>query len=125
LDAPDTQEALQILETSLVRHGYSREEVVCQSDVHIDMGSRSEVESNYIRVYTVTHASRAYGEVYTQTMRCRVALTSTGLFVTFGNDGLLGESYRAEPEFRDVRKTFIKRFGMKNVRSRRLGYDMP
>ena len=106
VDSPDTQEALQILDAVVVRHGF-----------HL-----ADTESGYIRVYSLARPPVAVdGRVYTRSIPCRVRLTSTGLLVTFGEFGFLVTGTDAESLFVDVRNAFIKKYGKKNVRSHRFG----
>lgn len=79
LDSPDTKEALQILDSVFVRQGFALTE-----------DFTNQLEHGYIRLYSkkITNASDS-GQNYTWTLSCRVKLTSTGIFVTFGEPGLL------------------------------------
>src|SRR4051812_33753511 len=91
VDSPDTQEALQILDAVVVRHGF-----------HL-----AETESGYIRVYSVARPPETVdGRAYTRSIPCRVRLTSTGLLVTFGEFGFLATSPEAASLFVDTRHAF-------------------
>ena len=106
VDSPDTQEALQILDAVVVRHGF-----------HL-----ADTESGYIRVYSLARPPVTVdGRVYTRSIPCRVRLTSTGLLVTFGEFGFLATSPEAASLFGNTRDAFIKRYGKKNVRNHRFG----
>jgi hypothetical protein len=110
VDSPDTQEALTVLDTVVVQHGF-----------HL-----ATPEPGYIRVYTLSRPPMTVdGRVYSRTLPCRVRLVSTGLEVTFGNYGLLGANPEAESLFDDVRTAFIKRYGKQNVKSHRFGTPNP
>ena len=115
VDAPDVHEALQIFDAAVLRHGFQ-----LVSDEH------SRHEGDYVRVYAFNCKSETNnGNVYTRTVACRARLTPTGLEATFGQFGLLGANPEAEGLFIDVRATFIKRYGKKNVTSHRLGARSP
>jgi hypothetical protein len=104
VDAPDIQEALQILDTAVSQHGFVLS---------------PQPDPNYIRIYSLPIKSYE-GEIF-RTIPCRVSLISNGLWVTFGEYGFLGSYYQAGPAFKSVRDAFIKRYGKKCVRSRSWG----
>ena len=106
VDSTDTQEALQILDAVAIRHGF-----------HL-----AETEVGCIRVYSLAQPPVTVdGHVYTRSVPCRTRLASSGILVTFGEFGFLRKKTEAESLFVDVRDSFIKRYGKKNVRSHRFG----
>ncbi len=107
LDSPDALEALQIVDAVVVKHGFNL----------------AETEPGFIRVYSLRRPPVTVdGRIYTRNIPCRVRLTSNGLFVTFGEFGLLaGQPAEVGSLFADVRSALIKRYGNKNVRSNELG----
>jgi hypothetical protein len=112
VDSPDTKEALQILDSVFVRNGYEL------TEDHPD-----QLASGYLRLYSKQISSTSDdGHIYVRTISCHVRLTSMGIFVTFGEPGLLeGYSEPANDVYKDVRSTFIKRYGKKFVKSHMLG----
>ena len=107
VDAPDVQEALQIIDAVVVRHGFH---------------PASQSEQGFIRVYLLSRPPvTVSGRVYSRTLPCRVRLTATGLEVRFGNYGLLGANPEAASLFDDVRTVLIKRYGKKNIKSHVFG----
>jgi len=107
VDAPDVQEALQIIDAVVVRHGFH---------------PASQSEQGFIRVYLLSRPPvTVSGRVYSRTLPCRVRFTATGLEVTFGNYGLLGGNPEAASLFDDVRKALIERYGKKNIKSHVFG----
>jgi hypothetical protein len=107
VDSPDTQEALQILDAVVGKHGFNL----------------AEADAGFIRVYMLRRPPVTVdGRVYTMNIFCRVKLTSTGLLVTFGEFGFLpGHPPEVASLFADVRSAFKKRYGGKSVRSHQLG----
>src|ERR1039458_5747864 len=73
VDAPDVQEALQIIDAVVLRHGFQ---------------PANQSEQGFIRVYLLSRPPVTVdGRVYSRTLPCRVRLTTSGLEVTFGNYG--------------------------------------
>jgi hypothetical protein len=112
VDSPDTKEALQILDSVFTRNGFKLTEDYPDQQEH-----------DYMRLYSKQISTRSDdGHIYTRTISCHVRLTSTGIFVTFGEPGYLeGYSLPANDVYKDVRSTFIKRYGKKFVKSHMLG----
>jgi hypothetical protein len=107
VDAPDVQEALQIIDAVVLRHSFH---------------PASQSEQGFVRVYLLSRPPVTVdGRVYSRTLPCRVRLTATGLEVTFGNYGLLGANPEAASLFDDVSTVLIKRYGKKNIKSHVFG----
>jgi hypothetical protein len=107
VDSIDVREALEIVDTTAKRHGYKA----------------AFPEAGYVRLYVLSLPPvMANGQYYQpEAVPCRVKLTATGLFVTFGRSTLVGY---VEPEsqlFDDVRSAFVIRYGKANVKSRKWG----
>jgi hypothetical protein len=111
VESPDTKEALQILDSVFVRHGFALTE-----------DYPDQREHDYIRLYTKKISNTSDdGHNFTWTLSCHVKLTSTGLFVRFGEPGLLLGNPQAEEVYEDVRSTLIKRYGKRFVKSHVFG----
>ncbi len=105
VDAPDVQEALAVLDKVVIEHGLHQ----------------TDGEPGYVRVYCIEGPLYS-GNTHISKFFCRVRLMPSGIEVTFGNIGFLaGQPAIAEKLFRDVRSTFIKKYGKKNVKSHELG----
>jgi hypothetical protein len=111
LDSPDTKEALEILDSVFVRHGFVLAE-----------GYSNQQDHGYIRLYSKQILNTfADGNNHTWAVSCRVSLNSTGIFVTFGEPTLSGYNRETEETYEDVGSTLTKRYGKKFVRSRKSG----
>jgi hypothetical protein len=108
VDSPQTEEALQILNTVALQHGFNP----------------AGPEKGYLRVYSYDRpAVTIEGQVFQPTIPCRVELTRTGLLVTFGGYGFVAAAPDEEVSlFADVRAAFRQRYEAKNVRSHVLGH---
>lgn len=108
VNSPQTQEALAILNTVALQHGFHS----------------VDNQEGYIRVYLFDEPPVTIeGNVHRPTIPCRVGLTPTGLRVTFGEYGFV--AYAPEEElslFNDVRATFIHKYGKRNVKSHEWGH---
>ena len=107
VEAPNVQEALAVLDKVVMAHG-----------LHL-----TNDQPGYIRVYCREGPPETYnGHTRVFSFFCRVRLIPSGIEVTFGNFGLLvAEPPIAQELFIDVRSTFIKKYGKKNVKSHELG----
>ena len=108
VDSPDTQGAFQLLDTVLFKQGF-----------HL-----GKSEPGYVRAYELPRSPTIYqGQtIPRKSVPCRVKLTATGIFVTFGGAGLLGGQPEAEDAYNSVRRAFLRKYGRKNVRGHKLGF---
>jgi hypothetical protein len=100
LDSADTQEALQILDTIVTRHGF-----------HLTASYPKPDKYGLIRVYTLQ-------DFHSGAYPCEVMLRAPGLLATFGSQGLyLGDPEEVGAACADVRSAFIKKYGGRAVSS--------
>jgi hypothetical protein len=112
IDSSDVKEALKFLDEIASEHGF-----------HPIPENSAQNDKRYIRVYLQIDRFTTEDRDYVTNIHCQVRLTETGILVTFGYPGLLGGQAEAEKLFSDTRHAFIKKYGMKKVRSHRIRFD--
>jgi hypothetical protein len=107
VDSPDTQAALQTLDTVLVRHGFRR--LHDYPDQH---------EHSFIRNYALSFpTAQIAGHPYLRpSVMCHIRLTDRGLEIDLGEFGYWTSSNESKSAYSDIRATFIEKYGKSNVR---------
>lgn len=99
VDAPDTREALAIVDSVVTRHGFQRTHDYVNQDEH-----------GFIRRYSLSVASDR------PRIACQIELSTTGMEVRFGEFGVWRSSTGAKSAAADVRVALIEKYGENRVR---------
>jgi hypothetical protein len=99
VDSSDTREALAIVDSVVIRHGFQRTHDYPNQDEH-----------GFIRRYSQSVASDR------PLIACHIELTATGMEIRFGEFGVWSSSTEAKSAATDVRAALVEKYGESRVR---------
>lgn len=99
VDAPDTREALALIDTAVTRHGFERTHDYPNQDEH-----------GFIRRYSLSVASNR------PIIACHIELIALGMEIRFGEFGAWTSSAEAKNTVADLRAALIEKYGESHVR---------